>query len=181
MPRVRSIAADASWQARIPDGLTSDRFALDWAAQVAVCPQGQRSRSWRLGTDKHGQPEVDITFATRTCQTCPLHARCTQNQDGRRLKLSIYHEAIVAARRTQRTPAFKQEYARRAGIEGTVALTAGAYGGRRTRYIGPAKTTLQAILTAMAINLRRAALWLMTERPVTTRPPSLACLAQLAA
>ena len=52
-----------------------------------------------------------------------------------------------------------------------------AHGARRTRYKGAIKTHLQNLLIAMAANLRRAALWLMGERPGTTRPASLHCLA----
>ncbi len=177
---VGPLAQDASWQAHLPDGIASDQFKLDWVAQVATCPNGQQSSAWQLNRDSDGQPEVDIRFSKAACQACPLRQGCTRNRAGRRLKLSLYHEAILAARANQRTALFKQEYARRAGIEGTISATVRSQGARRTRYIGLAKTDLQAILTAIAVNLRRTALWLMAERPATTRPPGLTCLAHLA-
>ncbi|MSP11954.1 MAG: transposase [Chloroflexi bacterium] len=38
-------------------------------------------------------------------------------------------------------------------------------------------THRQALLTAIAVNMKRAVVWLMGERPKGTRPASLACLA----
>jgi len=173
---------ESSWQARSPGGLTSAQFRLDWAQQVAICPQGQRSRSWSLHDNADGQPVVDIQFAPPVCAACPVHERCTRGAAGRTLQLSIYHDAILAARQEQQTAAFQQAYTLRAGIEGTVSETVRAHGARETRYIGLAKTYLQALLTAIAVNLKRAALWLMAKSRSHTRAPGLACLApQLAA
>ena len=88
----------------------------------------------------------------------------------------------MAARPDQLTAAFQQEYTLRAGIEGTVSETVRAHGACETRYSGLAKTPLQAILTAIAVNLKRAALWLMAKARTHTRARGLACLApQLAA
>ena len=179
---VGPLSDESSWQARHPDGLTSAQFRLDWAQSVAVCPQGQRSRSWSLHDNADGQPVVDIKFAPSVCAACPVRERCTRGAAGRTLQLSIYHDVILAARQEQQTAAFQQAYTRRAGIEGTVSETVRAHGARKTRYIGLAKTQVQAILTAIAVNLKRAALWLMAKVPAHTRAPGLACLApQLAA
>jgi len=40
---VGPLSDESSWQARTPSALTSAQFRLDWAQQVAVCPQGQRA------------------------------------------------------------------------------------------------------------------------------------------
>ena len=120
---VGPLSDESSWQARRPDGLTSAQFRLDWAQQVAVCPQGQRSRSWSLHDNADGQPVVDIEFAKSICDACPVHERCTRGAAGRTLQLSIYHDAILAARQDQQTAAFQEQYTLRAGIEGTVSET----------------------------------------------------------
>ena len=65
------------------------------------------------------------------------------------------HEAIQQARPTQTTDEFKKRYAKRAGIEGTLSQGIRAFELRRTRYIGLAKTRLQHIVIAVAINLAR--------------------------
>jgi hypothetical protein len=123
------------------------------------------------------QPVVDIHFRTAACQDCPLRPRCTQSTaGGRSLKVSIYHDFILAARLRQQTAPFAHAYAQRAGIEGTVSQTVRQHGARRTRYLGLAKTQVQTLLTAIAINLKRAALWLMGRRRAVTRPGQLRCL-----
>jgi Transposase DDE domain len=50
-------------------------------------------------------------------------------------------------------PAFRQEYATRAGIEGTLSQGVRGMGLRRASYDGLSKTHLQHVLTAVAINL----------------------------
>jgi len=55
--------------------------------------------------------------------------------------------------------AFKKRYARRAGIEATLSQGVRAFGLRRARYRGIEKTTLQHIMTAVAVNLARLVAW----------------------
>jgi len=67
---------------------------------------------------------------------------------------------LEAAREREAQPAFSKEYQRRAGIEGTISAGVRTLHLRRSRYIGLAKTHLQHILTAAAMNLIRIAAWL---------------------
>ncbi len=59
------------------------------------------------------------------------------------------------ARQRETTSEYREEYARRAGIEGTMSEGVRAHGLRRARYIGLAKTHLQHLMTATAINFKR--------------------------
>lgn len=59
----------------------------------------------------------------------------------------------------QKTGEFRESYAIRAGIEGTHAQAIRRSGLRRARYRGLAKTHLQLVITAVAINLLRIASW----------------------
>src|SRR5437016_14278082 len=70
------------------------------------------------------------------------------------------HEALQAARRRQQTRAFTKEYALREGIEATISQGVRAFGMRRSRYIGLAKTHLQHLGIAAGINVVRAVAWL---------------------
>ncbi len=74
-------------------------------------------------------------------------------------------EALQAARDRESTEEFRAEYARRAGIEGTISQGVRSFGMRRCRYLGEAKARLQHVVTAAAIDLARIGAWLM-ERPV---------------
>ncbi len=71
---------------------------------------------------------------------------------------------------------FVSEYARRAGIEGTMSEGVRVHHLRRTRYIGLEKTHLQHLMTAVAINLKRLFNWLMGIPLATTRISRLAQL-----
>lgn len=86
-----------------------------------------------------------------------------------------------AARRYQTTPEFEAEYARRAGIEGTISQ------GLRVRDLRPARSgglptgRLQPVLTAAGLNLCRVAAW-WDERPLAqTRVAPFVTLARAAA
>jgi len=52
-----------------------------------------------------------------------------------------------------------KEYKKRAGIEGMISQGVRAFRMRRSRYIGRAKSHLQHLATAAAINLERVADW----------------------
>lgn len=64
------------------------------------------------------------------------------------------YKALQIARQRETTTDYKQEYDRRAGIEGTLSQGVRAHGLRRARYVGLAKTHLQHLMTAAAINLK---------------------------
>jgi transposase len=74
-----------------------------------------------------------------------------------------------SARERQTTTTFKEEYARRAGIDGTIAQGAHAFDLRRSRYIGLSKTRLQHLIIASSLNLIRIGAWLMEKPRAHTR------------
>ena len=166
--------SDNSWQARQADGLDGACFAIDWEAQQVTCPAGHPSVRWAAGHDKQGEGQavIAIQFAADACRTCPLRARCTQAQEGPRtmkLRPRDQHEAVQTARHRQTTEAFTQLYAGRAGIEGTLSQGVRAFGLRAARYLGQAKTHLQHILIAVAINSVRVVAWIQAIPRATTR------------
>jgi transposase len=169
--------SDNSWQAHQADGLAVACFAIDWEAQQVTCPAGHTSVRWTAGHDKQGdgQAVIAIQFAADDCRTCPLRGRCTQAKTGPRtmkLRPRDQHEALQVARQRQTTEAFKQLYAGRAGIEGTLSQGVRAFGLRHANYIGQAKTHLQHILMAIAINIVRVVAWIWEiPRTATRRSP----------
>jgi transposase len=77
-------------------------------------------------------------------------------------------------------PAWKRRYRVRAGIEGTLAQGVRAFGMRRSRYIGLAKTGLQQACTGAAMNVSRAVRWLAGAPRAKTRVTRFAALGQAA-
>ncbi len=67
---------------------------------------------------------------------------------------------MQSARQRQETDEFKKKYNKRAGVEGTISEGTRTFGLRRARYIGLAKTHLQNVATAAAMNLTRLGAWL---------------------
>jgi transposase len=76
------------------------------------------------------------------------------------LKPQEEHQALQALRQHQNTAEWKATYAKRAGVEGTLSQGVRAFGLRHCRYVGLAKTCLQPLATAAAINIDRLAAWL---------------------
>jgi transposase len=85
------------------------------------------------------------------------------------LQAQEQYEALHAARQCQTTAAFAQQYASRAGIEGTHAQGIRRCGLRQSRYLGLAKTYLQHRATAAALNVVRLGEWLAGTPQAKTR------------
>jgi transposase len=151
------VGQDTSWQQREQTGYALDDFAFDWPGQVATCPQGESSVSWKEAQDRRKLPTVVIRFASATCRSCGVRAQCTRGQEGRTLTLTPpeVHAALRERRALQRTPAFVQQYGLRAGIEGTLSQAVRTTRLRRTPYRGLPKTHLHHVSIASGLNLKR--------------------------
>jgi len=159
---------DTSWQGRANSGFAAADFHYDFARRIATCPASRTSCSWQERSDRYGGKEIQIKFATRDCKPCLQRPQCTKTDSKRRL-LTIQPEAefraLQEARRQEAEPEFKKRYAARAGVEGTLSQGVRRSDMRRARYVGQAKTNLQNICTAVALNLVRLWNWL-TEAPL---------------
>jgi transposase len=175
------VHVDPSWQAHTPGAFDVSQFAIDWEHQVVTCPQGEHSSAWQYGKDAKGESVVTVWFAKSTCQACPLRARCTTAQaTGRSMTLRLppeRHELLLTARARQQTPAFREVYQARCGVEGTLSQTTRTTGMRRARYIGQRKTHLQHVFTALATNSLRLVRWLEGLPVAKTRTSRFAALA----
>ena len=85
------------------------------------------------------------------------------------------------ARQREATDAFRAEYARRAGIEGTISRGTRSARLRRTRYRGLARVHLGHILTAVGLNVLRLGEWLLETARAKTRITPFARLMAAAA
>lgn len=172
---------NVSWQAREQTGYDAAHFTIDWDAHQATCPQGQASVQWRENEpDRTGNAGIHIEFAAATCQACAVRAACTRSTvAGRTLRLRprAQYEALQQARTEQTAPAFKYKYRPRLGIEGTISQAVRAFELRYTRYRGLAKTHLQDVALAAAINLCRFCDYLAGTGLKSTRTSRFAALA----
>ncbi|MGA5135415.1 IS1182 family transposase [Streptomyces olivoreticuli] len=170
---VTPVLLDHSPQAKTVAGYDKSAFTIDWKARQARCPQGATSSGWHPVT-QHGRDAIVVEFARRDCRACPAQPQCTSAQRGNRM-LILYpehlHTALATARTEQKTQTWKDKYALRAGIEGTINQALDLTGIRRARYRGLPKVTLQHAFSATAINIIRLdAHWTHTPtRPRTSR------------
>jgi transposase len=172
--------ADTSWQAQADQGFDVASFGIDWQAQQVTCPNGHHSRVWSESHDTYANPVIHVQFVASDCRDCDLRSRCTHSVEGpRTLKLrpQAQHVALQQARKRQATPEFIVQYARRAGIEGTLSQAVRAYDLRRSRYFGQKKTHLQHIFSSIAINLARFVSWFNQLPLAVTRISAFASLA----
>lgn len=162
------VLSDNSWQAKAGKGFDVAHFHLDWQAEYATCPQGQTSQRFRPAGER-----IEVVFSKQTCAGCPVRSNCTKSATTGRVlhvRWQAAHEALQARRQEQNTPAFRQDYQARAGIEGTLSQAVRGMGMRRARYDGLHKTHLEHVLTATAINLVRIdAAFTQTPRGKTHR------------
>ena len=174
------VTSSPSWQARADQGFDHAGFTIDWQAKQATCPQGNISRKWTLKQDRTVPEVIRIQFGKQDCLACSCRSQCTTAISNPRqlvVRPQAQFEAIQAARQRQHTQEFKGRYAIRAGIEGTISQGVRAFDLRRSRYIGLAKTHLQHVITATAINLSRLLAWLMGIPLDGTRVSRFAALA----
>jgi len=163
---------DIHEQAGAGKGFDAQHFTIDWQAKQALCRAGRRSISWTPAVDNRDNDVIKLKFATTDCSVCAQQADCTDSSPPRRtltIRPRDQYLALQAARARQVTEAFKEEYAMRSGIEGTLSQGIRAFELRRSRYIGLARTHLQNVLTATAMNFVRVSLWLSDTPRATTR------------
>jgi transposase len=148
------LLADTSAQARAGAGYARADFTADYDTRTVTCPQGKTSASWTPCT-QHGRHAIVATFSVGDCGPCPARSLCTT---GKQRQLSLLPrdlaEAQAAARTAGKTAGFQADYARRAGVEGTMHQAA-SHGARRARYRGLARTRLDHVYMACALNLLR--------------------------
>jgi transposase len=179
---VRPPFGSYSWQHKIEHGYDLQAFIINWNTQQAHCPQGHSSVQWTPGRDVSGDPVIRIRFDRATCRACPTRQVCTAAKDAPRqltVRPQAHHEAIQAARLRQETPEFKAQYALRSGVESSLSQGIRRFDLRQSRYIGIARTHLQQLLTAAAMNVVRVIAWLWGE-PLGERRRKPGHFAQLA-
>jgi transposase len=164
------LLAGTSAQARAAKGYARADFTIDYDHKTVTCPQGKTAASWTPCTQR-GKDAIVATFSAADCGPCPARSLCTT---GRRRQLSLLPrdlaQAQAAARAAEKAIPFQADYARRAGVEGTMSQAA-SHGARRARYRGLPKTRLDHVYMACALNLLRLeAFW--TGTPLDRRRTS---------
>jgi transposase len=169
-----------SWQAKTAEGFDLVNFQIDWEKQVVICPKGQTSAQWCERHSENRKPTIQVRYSPTVCRACTFQVQCTKAKSGARTITFLHreqHQALQQVRKEQNTKAFWEKYAQRCGIEGTFSQAVRGYELRFARYIGLAKTNLQMLATATAINLHRLFDWWQHRPRAKTRTSAFAKLA----
>jgi transposase len=169
-----------SWQSR-EGGIDAAQFQIDWDNQKARCPMGKQSAYWsEYQTKEYARSVVKIRFRNEDCLNCLSRTKCVRNKKaGRSLQVPsrAMYEALEQTRRKLDSSEGRNEYKKRAGIEGTISQGVRRGTLRRSRYRGLEKTHLQEVAMATAINIVRAVNFLNLQPIAKTRVSRFARLA----
>ena len=154
--------------------LGKDEFSIDLRAnegQGSVsCPAGVTTTDRRMARDGQHRPVPLFRFPRDVCLACSLRERClggpagraahpVRPPPGRQVQLHFHEEVLQEARAAQRTReqrrALRDRLRPRAKIERKIAEVLRRHGLRQGRYLGLAKTSLQAVFTATLVNVKR--------------------------
>jgi len=164
---------DNSWQAR-EGGYDLSRFRVDWERERVTCPEGKVSVLWSMyRTKPYNYAVVKARFHRADCAGCAQREKCIRSGVGNARTLTLpmraQYEALVQARGHLATEPGRSEYRQRAGVEGTISQAVRANGLRQARYRGLAKTHLQHLATAAALNMGRVVAHWEGKEPAQTR------------
>jgi len=135
--------------------LSLDDFRFDATdQQVDACPRGQaplRQEKARQGPGRRAY------FDRILCDACPQAGECPthRNQTERCLRWTSAQLATARRRHEQDTPAFKEAYKIRSGMEATISEDKNGHGMGRLRVRGQPAIDLVATFKALAINVKR--------------------------
>ncbi|HEV2079441.1 MAG TPA: IS1182 family transposase [Allosphingosinicella sp.] len=146
-----------------PDGTFSNaEFRFDAEADEYTCPGGKRLKKyWR----KMRKPRTGVTkdgfrryYARKQdCSACALKARCTPNQDTRKISRHLSEHARDRAREIATTDAYAESSRRRKKVEMLFAHLKRILRLDRLRLRGPNGAKDEFLLAATAQNLRKLA------------------------
>ena len=128
------VRPDTSWQTIENTGYAITDFVIDWESKLAICPNGATSSAWTPKKDAWNNAVIGVKFSNRDCGPCPTRSCCTRQDTTPRsltLRPQLQHEALQKSRQQQKTQEWQKQYAKRAGIEGTISQAVRGFGPKR--------------------------------------------------
>ncbi|WP_052087777.1 IS1182 family transposase [Paenibacillus wynnii] len=138
-----------------PGFLTKEDFTYDAKKDVYVCPLGQ-PLTYRT-TNRQGYNEY--ISSKGHCAACPKVTQCTENSKHQRtIQRHVWEDFKEKVHQNRKSPEGEKIYKYRAQtIERSFADAKNLHGYRRCRMRGKAKMQEQALMTAIAQNLKKMA------------------------
>jgi transposase len=134
--------------------IPKERFAIDLETDTVTCPQGHTTPIYKPRANRRTTTGERVArFAREDCEPCPLRPRCAPGGQ-RDIRIRRREDLRQTALRALSNPAEREHLNRtRPRIERLLGLIVHRYQGRKSRYLGARKSTLQALWTAVLVNL----------------------------
>lgn len=175
-PEGRTLPGEETTHKRSDERLLKGEFRYDAASDSYRCPAGHSLRRLSACGSEY------TAYGGAPCADCPLRARCTKGEEGRKIKRYPCDAAKEAMRAKLADPAGRARYNKRAGmVEPVFAHLKENQGLRRFRRCGLAKVRLETMLHLAAYNLSRAVAQARASGALSGALPAVAlrCLAAL--
>ncbi|RBM17682.1 hypothetical protein DEH69_14720 [Streptomyces sp. PT12] len=169
---VGPLKASGPWQRKEQTGYAREYFTIDFDNRTVTCPNGEVTGNWLEAPAM--APYLVARFNARQCDPCPDRSSCTRGRSARTVNFLPRHphEPQTRNRADQQDAEWKRLYASRSGVEGTMNEFVNGHRTRRCRYHGIAKTHVQHILTAIAVNIERLSERDPHDSAYRARPPT---------
>ena len=133
--------------------IPKDEFRIDLQADTVTCPAGNTTPIYKTKRRRTDDQTRVARFHENYCEPCPLKQRCAPTGT-RDIRLSRREDLRQAALNLLSDPAERDHLLRvRLRIERLLGLVVHRYKARKSRYLGTRKSCLQALWTAVLVNL----------------------------
>jgi hypothetical protein len=131
-----------------------EQFTLSADRKTLTCPAGQTTNQHERNTNDTG---VKFRFSKKQCGGCALRERCLSNPQAKSRSVikNDYEAEYRAAQAKAQTPAYAQVRKEHPAIERKLSELVRRHDLRYARYRGLSKVLRQALLTGVAVNLKR--------------------------
>lgn len=133
---------------------SSEEFTLSDDQKTLTCPAGQTTRSYERNKNDTG---VKFRFAKKQCGECAMRGQCLSNPSARSRTVikNDYEAEYKAAQAKAQTPAYAKVRKEHPAIERKLSELVRRHDMRHARYRGLPKVLRQALLTGVAVNMKR--------------------------
>lgn len=133
---------------------STEEFTLSDDKKTLTCPAGQTTTYYERNTNDTG---VKFRFSKKQCGGCALREKCLADPKtkSRTVGKNDYEAEYKAAQAKAQTPEYKKIRKEHPAIERKLSELVNRHDLRNARYRGLSKVLRQALLTCVAVNLKR--------------------------
>ena len=137
--------------------VNEELYAYNKDSDQWFCINGNETICKKKSIDKKGYISIRYKFQKEICEKCPYKDKCItrKNERTKTLKVSTSAPKLYEYSQFNKTEEFKNEYRKRARIEGKNGEMKRFHGLARAKGYGLLAVSIQAKLTAIAVNLKK--------------------------